>query len=450
MKKNANIGSAPYYKAQGAAKAELSRTTKAKKVKQVTTAISRALGGAIGIELLSPIMKIFMEQIKSNAVHSISIKENLQRIQYGLFKFFDNYEDSVDVDTLDDYTPVQFSKNVEWTRGQSFQKIIMWKGVPIMLKSTFSPENFDGYSKFEIKLVTINNPKCINTLKAFIKECYRISLMNLDNELKRIGSMCVIHDSADFDYIKNRKLRTFDDVFVPDSVYHQIMDPIKKYVESYDFYESSNIPNHFGVLLYSDPGTGKSSIAQAIANEINALFYVTSGDNIAYIDNIIRQKICIDPIVKTKYRVLCIEDVDAGLDNMQSMLRTRRYEVNNDDVPYDEKPLSASLNKGLATILNALDGAASPKNIVYIMTTNHKDKLDPALIRPGRCDICVEIPTVCPETLKEFIDKYFPGNNITPTHVGDGLTFATLQVELMRGKTAQEIVDFASTYTKSE
>lgn len=317
-----------------------------------------------------------------------------------------------------------------------------------MLKTTFCPENFDGYSKFEIKLLTINNTKCIDTLKEFIKECYRISLMNLDNELKQsFGSMCVIHSPTEFDFIKNRKLRTFDDVFVPSSVYHQIMDPIKKYVESYDFYESSNIPNHFGVLLYSDPGTGKSSIAQAIANEINALFYVTSGDNIIDIDIIIRRNICIDPIVKTKYRVLCIEDIDAGLDNMQSMLKSRQYEFDNDDGSDDEKP---SLNKGLATILNALDGAASPKNIVYIMTTNNKDKLDPALIRPGRCDICVEIPTVCPETLKEFIDKYFPGNNITPTHVGDGLTFATLQVELMKGKTAQEIVDFASTYTKSE
>lgn len=438
MKKNVNA----------AAKANLSRTAKAKKVKRVTTAISRAVGGAIGIELLSPIMKIFVEQIKSNAVHSISIKDRLERIQYGLFKFFNNYEDDIEIDTLDDYTPVQFGKNVEWTHGQSFQKIIMWRGVPIMLKTTFCPENFDGYSKFEIKLLTINNTKCIDTLKEFIKECYRISLMNLDSELKQsFGSMCVIHSPTEFDFIKNRKLRTFDDVFVPSSVYHQIMDPIKKYVESYDFYESSNIPNHFGVLLYSDPGTGKSSIAQAIANEINALFYVTSGDNIVDIDTIIRRNICIDPIVKTKYRVLCIEDIDAGLDNMQSMLKSRQYEFDNDDCSDDEKP---SLNKGLATILNALDGAASPKNIVYIMTTNHKDKLDPALIRPGRCDICVEIPTVCPETLKEFIDKYFPGNNITPTHVGDGLTFATLQVELMKGKTPQEIVDFASTYTKSE
>merc|ERR1719158_2290509 len=42
-------------------------------------------------------------------------------------------------------------------------------------------------------------------------------------------------------------------------------------------------------------------------------------------------------------------------------------------------------------LLNALDGVASQEGRIYFLTTNHIDKLDPALIRPGRCDVKVEI-----------------------------------------------------------
>lgn len=414
------------------------------KIKNLKTRMFQSAGTVIAAEVLSPVIKTLIEQTKSNCIHTVSIKDSYDNIQHGLFKYFDNYDDCLSINHLDDFEPIKYKKDIMWSRGANFQKIIMYHGVPIMMKSTYNPEYVEGSTKSKLVLSTFNTEKCIKTLKMFIEECYKMSMTNLNERIREYGQLRIINDYNNVDFVDNRKLRTFDDVFIPSSVYHQIMDPVKKYVESYDFYESSNIPNHFGILLYSDPGTGKSSIAQAIANEINAIFYVTSGDNIRYIGDIIRNHIGINPVTKSTYRVLCIEDVDSGLNETTRMLRSRL--VNDDDTDSDDD----KCNRGLATILNAFDGAASPKNVIYIMTTNHKNKLDPALIRPGRCDICVEIPSVCPETLKEFIDKYFPGNDITPTHVGEGLTFATLQVELLKGKTAQEIVEFASVYKKGE
>lgn len=429
--------------------AKLNNDKRKEKIKNLKTKMFQSAGTVIAAEVLSPVIKTLLEQTKSNCIHTISIKDTYEQISYGLFKFFNNYDDCLRINHLDDFEPIKYKKDLMWSRGSNFQKIIMYHNVPILLKSTYNPEYVDGQSKYKLTLSTLNVDKCIKTLKMFIAECYKLSMLQINERMREYGQFFVISDYSNIDIVDNRKLRTFEDVFIPNSIYHQIMDPVKKYVESYDFYESSNIPNHFGILLYSDPGTGKSSIAQAIANEIDAAFYVTSGDNIRYIDNIVRNHIRLNPVTKSHYRVLCIEDIDSGLNETTNMLRSRLVinDDDNDDTDFDNIKCNS---RGLATILNTFDGAASPKNIIYIMTTNHKNKLDPALIRPGRCDICVEIPSVCPETLKEFIDKYFPGNGITPTCVGEGLTFATLQVELLKGKTAQEIVEFASAYKKGE
>ena len=53
-------------------------------------------------------------------------------------------------------------------------------------------------------------------------------------------------------------------------------------------------------------------------------------------------------------------------------------------------------------LLNAIDGVASQEGRLFFMTTNHIEKLDPALIRPGRCDVKVRNPFLCLDSFKPF------------------------------------------------
>jgi len=59
-------------------------------------------------------------------------------------------------------------------------------------------------------------------------------------------------------------------------------------------------------------------------------------------------------------------------------------------------------------LLNALDGVASQQGRVTFMTTNHIENLDPALIRPGRCDVVVEIPHATPSQIRRMFRRFFP------------------------------------------
>ena len=58
-------------------------------------------------------------------------------------------------------------------------------------------------------------------------------------------------------------------------------------------------------------------------------------------------------------------------------------------------------------LLNALDGAASAEGCVLVMTTNHKDRLDEALIRPGRCDVHVHVQNASKDQARRMFLRFF-------------------------------------------
>ena len=57
--------------------------------------------------------------------------------------------------------------------------------------------------------------------------------------------------------------------------------------------------------------------------------------------------------------------------------------------------------------LNALDGVASGEERIIFMTTNHVEKLDPALIRPGRVDLMEHIDDASPEQARRLFERFF-------------------------------------------
>merc|ERR1711924_202374 len=58
-------------------------------------------------------------------------------------------------------------------------------------------------------------------------------------------------------------------------------------------------------------------------------------------------------------------------------------------------------------LLNALDGVADPQGTVIFLTTNHKGRLDPALIRAGRCDVLVPVTYATDEQLKKALVNFY-------------------------------------------
>jgi cell division protease FtsH len=153
-----------------------------------------------------------------------------------------------------------------------------------------------------------------------------------------------------------------------------------------------------GILLYGPPGTGKTLLAQAIARELNANFFSTSGS--AFNEMFIgvgasRVRSLFQSARKQGPAVIFIDEVDA--------LAGKR------------KPHGGEEGeKTLTELLVQLDGGHSNDGILFIAATNRKDMLDDAFLRPGRIDFSFNVPLPDTKGRREIIDIHIKGKNLAP------------------------------------
>ena len=108
---------------------------------------------------------------------------------------------------------------------------------------------------------------------------------------------------------------------------------------------------------------------------------------------------------------------------------------------------SESSRVSFSGLLNAIDGVASQEGRIFFMTTNHIEKLDPALIRPGRCDVKLELKKASKQQMEMMFLRFFPGEDELAAEFAsrlpsNELSMATLQGHFLKsGQTGQECID---------
>lgn len=374
----------------------------------------------------------FRRMISNNLVYTIDISDILWVIGDEIREAFPNLEAMVSVDLSERYQ--NGYKTEYFTDQRLFQANgkngslypILYKNILIVLNIDEIQSGEGVHTKFSLK--TLREPHHVKTLHKFVECLVKRGQKRKEREFSKEVRL---FSGGGFDAI-DVKLRTFDDVFLPQKQKNEIQHALKKYTTSRDWYIKNNIPNHFGIMLYGPPGTGKSSIAQAISKYINAQLSILIGDNLQYEMGRVFNCLGKSSISDNKYRVLLIEDIDTS--------NIKRKDI----VPMFNTPGTVE-HYGLGALLNNIDGIASPSNIIYIFTTNHVENLDPALIRPGRIDLKLEIGYATEETFKEFIKFHYGTNWLAPINVRDGLTFAELQRKVMEGFKLHELIDYVST-----
>ncbi|XP_078149960.1 AAA-ATPase ASD, mitochondrial-like [Carex rostrata] len=225
---------------------------------------------------------------------------------------------------------------------------------------------------------------------------------------------------------------TFDTVAMDPKKKSEIIDDLVTFREGKEYYKLIGKAWKRGYLLYGPPGTGKSSMIAAIANFME--YDVYDLELTAVKNNTELRKIFIETTGKS---IIVIEDIDCSLD-----LTGKRKEKKKDDeekkkLPEkEEKDESSKLT--LSGLLNFIDGlwSACGGERIVIFTTNHLEKLDPALIRRGRMDMHIELSYCTFEAFKVLAKNYLGVEkndlfatiqtllcevNITPADVAEGL-----------------------------
>merc|ERR1712152_16449 len=99
-------------------------------------------------------------------------------------------------------------------------------------------------------------------------------------------------------------------------------------------------------------------------------------------------------------------------------------EINRNENNENKKPEPKVEEKSeikLSDLLEAFDGVLEMKGRMMVMTTNHLERLDPALIRPGRVNLSLEFKRCTKESIGEFFETFFPNVSLDMTIVQDGV-----------------------------
>lgn len=181
--------------------------------------------------------------------------------------------------------------------------------------------------------------------------------------------------------------RTLESVVLKEGQLERLVDDLEEFLESEEQYDKRYLPWHRGYLLYGEPGTGKTSVARALANHFGMPIYDLP------LGELDKDADLLSLVTQVPARsVLLLEDIDVF-----SAATTRT----------DEKGKTT-----IQAMLNALDGLWTPHGLVTIMTTNDRDALDPALIRKGRIDVEEEF-TVLDDDQATRLARWYTGHTLT-------------------------------------
>lgn len=186
--------------------------------------------------------------------------------------------------------------------------------------------------------------------------------------------------------MSRRWARPKESVVLEKSMRQPLMDDLNWFVkaETRAFYAKHGIPYHRCYLFHGQPGTGKSSYIYALAGHLERNLCFIQMDRRMTDDTFRKAMSQLPPLA-----MVVLEDVDALFTNHR-------------EADYNYSSLSFS------GFLNSLDGLGAPDDVVIFMTSNHPERLDPAIMRPGRIDMKIEFKPPDQDVATRYFLTFYP------------------------------------------
>jgi len=188
-----------------------------------------------------------------------------------------------------------------------------------------------------------------------------------------------------------RQRRPLSSVVLDTGVSERIVGDVKEFSESVGWYRDRGIPYRRGYLLHGPPGCGKTSFIFALAGELEYSICVLNLSDRSLSDDRLQHRLADAP----ENSIILLEDVDAAF-------------VSRELGAQAEEAFKGLNRLTFSGLLNAIDGVTSTEGRVLFMTTNYMERLDPALIRPGRVDVIEYIGHCTKDQMETMFSRFYP------------------------------------------
>src|SRR5882762_4266418 len=216
-----------------------------------------------------------------------------------------------------------------------------------------------------------------------------------------VRSCLFVHDEY-WSRVQGYTPRLLDSVILQPGEKERLIQDIEQFKASKQRYRSLGVPYHRGYLLYGPPGTGKTSLVSALAARFGMSIYALS---LTEFNDKTLMKAMNDVGPNS---LILFEDIDC--------MKSGKARVSPDEWARRQMTKSSNEKKDpmdrfgvtLSGLLNALDGFSAPENVLFMMTSNRIEALDPALLRPGRIDYRLYLGKATDAQKMELYRRFFP------------------------------------------
>jgi mitochondrial chaperone BCS1 len=222
----------------------------------------------------------------------------------------------------------------------------------------------------------------VTVLKEAVRDAARV---HEERRQGRVAVYCLDRNDG-WERLELQENRPLDSLVLRDGVAEGIVADLEAFLSSASWYREMGIPHRRGYLFHGPPGCGKTSFASALAAHFQLNIYLVG----IAANGMSDERLAVE-LGRTRARsVLLLEDVDTAF------AQRARGAENRSQVTF-------------SGLLNAMDGVAAREHRVFILTTNHPDRLDPALIRPGRVDVQQHFGYADRDQVRRLFLRFFPG-----------------------------------------
>ncbi|KAG8497886.1 hypothetical protein CXB51_007223 [Gossypium anomalum] len=277
-------------------------------------------------------------------------------------------------------------------------KNVVFEGQSSNVRSEKGSFELSFHKKHKEKVLDSYLPFVLKDSKRLMEEKKTLKLHTLGNDYMRR----YVGGAETWQPIKLDHPANFGTLAMNTELKATIMEDLERFVKRKDYYRRVGKAWKRGYLLYGPPGTGKSSLIAAMANYLNFDIYDLELTDI-HTNSDLRRVL----IATGNRSILVVEDIDCGLE-----LHDRQTEPQPGVAIKPNRTSQVTLS-GLLNFIDGLWSSCGDERII-VFTTSHKDRLDPALLRPGRMDVHIHMSYCSPSGFDTLAVNYLGVNDHHP------------------------------------